>query len=53
MGGVITETRGRAFHTIGRTISFLLNPQKLGRVFKARLRVSKAQCFDHRTFLII
>ena len=42
MGGVITETRGRAFQTLGQAISFLLNPQKLGRVFKARLSVSKA-----------
>ena len=40
MGRVITQTRvrafqtlGRAFQTTGRAFSFLLNPQKLGRVF--------------------
>ena len=37
MGHVITQTRGQAFQTLGRAFSFLLNPQKLGRVFlKAR-----------------
>ena len=34
MGCVITQTRGRAFQTLGRAFSFLLNPQKLGRVFQ-------------------
>ena len=33
MGHVITQTRGRAFQTLGRAFSFLLNPQKLDRVF--------------------
>ena len=40
MGRVITQIRGRAFQalgrafqTISRAFSFLLNPQKLGRVF--------------------
>ena len=40
MNRVITQTRGRAFETLGRAFqtlglasSFLLNPQKLGRVF--------------------
>ena len=27
------ETHGRAFQTLGLASSFLLNPQKLGRVF--------------------
>ena len=41
MGHVITQTRGRAYQTLGeafqtlrRAFSFLLNPQKLGRVFQ-------------------
>ena len=34
IGRVITETRGRLFQTLGRAFSFLLNPQKLGRVFQ-------------------
>ena len=34
MGRVITQTRGLAFQSFGRTFSFLLSPQKLGRVFQ-------------------
>ena len=41
MGRVITQTHdrafqtlSRAFHTFGRAFSFLLDPQKLGRVFQ-------------------
>ena len=41
MGRVVTQTRNRAFETLGRAFeslgqafSFLLNPQKLGRVFQ-------------------
>ena len=33
MGLVITQTRGRAFQTLGRAFIFLLNLQKLGLVF--------------------
>ena len=29
VGRIITQTRGRAFETLGRAFSFLLNPQKL------------------------
>ena len=41
MGRVVTQTRNRAFETLGRAFeslgqafSFLLNPQKLDRVFQ-------------------
>ena len=34
MGRVIIQTRDRVFQTLGRAFSFLLNPQKLGRVFQ-------------------
>ena len=34
MGRVITQTRGRDFQTLDRAFSFLLNPQKIGRVFQ-------------------
>ena len=34
MGRVITQTRSGAFKTLGQAFSFLLNPQKLGRVFQ-------------------
>ena len=34
MGRLITQIRGRAFETLGRAFSFLLNPQKLGPVFQ-------------------
>ena len=30
MGRVITQTRGRAFQTLGRAFSFFSNSQKLG-----------------------
>ena len=33
MGRVITQTRGQAFETLGQAFSFLLHPQKVGRVF--------------------
>ena len=60
MGGVITQTRDRAFESLGRAFSILLNPQKLGRVFRklswafqrlGRIFRNKcsAECFDQRT----
>ena len=33
MGRVMTQTHGRASQIPGQAFSFLLNPQKLGRVF--------------------
>ena len=33
-GCVITQTHSRAFQTLGRAFSFLLSPQKLGRVLQ-------------------
>ena len=33
MGRVISQTRCRAFQTLDQAFSFLLNPEKLGRVF--------------------
>ena len=33
MGRVVTKKWARAFQTLGRAFSFLLNPWKLGRVF--------------------
>ena len=33
MGRVVKQTRGRAFQILGRAFDFLLNLQKLGRVF--------------------
>ena len=41
VGRVITQTCGRAFQTLGRAFSFLLNTQKLGWAFQ-RL----AACFE-------
>ena len=38
-GRVITQTRGRAFQTRVRASSFLLNPQKIGRVFQKHGRI--------------
>ena len=56
MGRVITQTRGRAFQTLGRTFSFLLNPQKLGRMFQMlgrafeklgrAFQIGSAACFE-------
>ena len=34
MGRVITQTRGLAFQRLSQVFSFLLNPQKLSRVFE-------------------
>ena len=34
MGRVITQTPGRAFQRLSQVFSFLLNPQKLSRVFE-------------------
>ena len=39
MGHVVTQTRGRAFQTIGRAFDFLLRLQKLCRVFEKLGRV--------------
>ena len=41
MGLVITQTRGRAFQTLGRAFIYLLNLQKLGLVFQKLGRVLK------------
>ena len=39
MGRVITQTLDRAFRTLGRAFSFLLNPQKLGFAFQRLSRI--------------
>ena len=50
---VTTETRGRVFQILDRAFSFLLNPQKLDRVFQRLDRIfqneSSAESFDQRT----
>ena len=55
MGLVITQTRDRAYQTLGRAFSFLLNPQKLGRVFQRLGRMFWNKCsveyFDQRAHL--
>ena len=48
MGCVITQTRGRAFQTLGRAFSFLLNPKNSAKCFKRsgeRFKGSAA-CFE-------
>ena len=34
MGRVVKQTHSRAFQTLNRAFSFLLNPQKFGREFQ-------------------
>ena len=48
MGRVITQTRGRAFQTLGRAFSFLLNPQMFGECFKSSAERFKGSttCFE-------
>ena len=43
IGTALTQTRGRAFQTLGRVFSFLLNHKARPSVSKARLSVSKAR----------
>ena len=60
MGRVFTQTRGRAFQSLDRAFSFLLNPQKLGWTFQRLCYMFWKKClgesFDQQThyeFLII
>ena len=51
MGRVVTQTRGRAFQTLGRAFDFLLRLQKLRRVLESsaeRLKGSTV-CFKTST----
>ena len=46
MSRVITQTRSRAFQTLGWAFNFLLNPQKLGLVFQKLGRMFWNNCSD-------